>query len=82
MKRDQPTTPDEWLDEMRLAIADAREAGPFGDLTGQSAARIAPRRTEHGPRRPDVPGRGLRADHSGHADRQARGDVASEEDRL
>jgi len=23
MKRDQPTTPDEWLDEIRLAIADA-----------------------------------------------------------
>jgi hypothetical protein len=35
MKRDQPTTPDEWLDEIRLAIADARETGPFGDLIGQ-----------------------------------------------
>lgn len=35
MKRKQPTTPDEWLDEIRLAIADAQEAGPFGDLIGQ-----------------------------------------------
>ena len=35
MKRDQPTTPDEWLAEIRLAIADARETGPFGDLIGQ-----------------------------------------------
>ena len=34
MKREQPTTPDEWLDEIRLAIADAREAGPFGQLLG------------------------------------------------
>jgi len=34
MKRDQPTTPDEWLDEIRLAIADA--AGePFGRLTDE-----------------------------------------------
>ncbi len=36
MKRNQPTTPDEWLTEIRLAIADAREAGPFGDLIGES----------------------------------------------
>jgi hypothetical protein len=36
MKRNQPTTPDQWLDEIRQAIADAREAGPFGDLVGQS----------------------------------------------
>ena len=35
MKQDQPTTPDEWLAEIRLAIADARETGPFGDLIGQ-----------------------------------------------
>jgi hypothetical protein len=35
MKRDQPTTPDEWLAEIRLAIADARETKPFGLLTGQ-----------------------------------------------
>jgi hypothetical protein len=35
MKRDQPTTPDEWLDEIRLAIADARKTKPFGILTGQ-----------------------------------------------
>ena len=35
MKRDQPTTPDEWLDEIRLAIADARKTKPFGILTSQ-----------------------------------------------
>ena len=35
MKRDQPTTPDQWLDEIRLAIDDARQAKPFGLLTGQ-----------------------------------------------
>ena len=35
MKRTQPTTPDEWFDEIRLAIADARESKPFGLLTGQ-----------------------------------------------
>lgn len=35
MKRNQPTTPGEWLDEIRLAIADAQETGPFGDLIGQ-----------------------------------------------
>ena len=35
MKRDQPTTPAEWLDEIRLAIADARKTKPFGWLTGQ-----------------------------------------------
>jgi len=35
MKRDQPATPDEWLDEIKLAIADARETKPFGLLTGQ-----------------------------------------------
>ena len=34
MKRTQPTTPDEWFDEIRLAIADARESTPFGVLTG------------------------------------------------
>jgi len=34
MKRKQPTTPDEWFDEIRLAIADARESKPFGLLTG------------------------------------------------
>jgi hypothetical protein len=34
MKRDQPTSPDEWLSEIRLAIADA--AGePFGRLTDE-----------------------------------------------
>ncbi|MDA1052160.1 MAG: hypothetical protein O3C40_17010 [Planctomycetota bacterium] len=35
MKRDQPTTPAKWLDEIRRAIADARETKPFGWLTGQ-----------------------------------------------
>ena len=35
MKRDQPTTPDEWLAEIRWAIADARETKPFGLLVGQ-----------------------------------------------
>jgi hypothetical protein len=30
-----PTTPDEWLKEIKLAIADARETIPFGLLTGQ-----------------------------------------------
>jgi hypothetical protein len=35
MRQDQPTTPDEWLDEIRLAIADAREAEPIGELIGQ-----------------------------------------------
>ena len=35
MKRDQPTTPDEWLDEIKLAVADARETDPFGLLVGQ-----------------------------------------------
>lgn len=34
MKRKQPTTPDQWFDEIRLAIADARESRPFGLLTG------------------------------------------------
>ena len=35
MKRDQPGTPDEWLEEIRLAMADARNTKPFGLLTGQ-----------------------------------------------
>jgi hypothetical protein len=35
MKRDQPTTPDEWLDEIRLAIAEAKTTKPFGLLVGQ-----------------------------------------------
>ena len=35
MKRDQPTTPDEWLDEIRQAIADASKTKPFGLLVGQ-----------------------------------------------
>ena len=35
MKQRQPTTPDEWLDEIRQAIADAREAELFGELIGQ-----------------------------------------------
>jgi hypothetical protein len=36
MKRDQPTTPEEWLDEIRLAIDDARETGPFAEMIGES----------------------------------------------
>ena len=35
MKQKQPTTLDEWLDEIRQAIADAREAELFGELIGQ-----------------------------------------------
>ena len=35
MNRVQPTSPDEWLAEIRLAIADARETKPFGLLIGQ-----------------------------------------------
>ena len=35
MKHDQPKTPAQWLDEIRLAIADARKTKPFGILTGQ-----------------------------------------------
>ena len=32
---DKPTTPEEWLAEIRLAIADARKTKPFGLLVGQ-----------------------------------------------
>ena len=35
MKQNLPTTPDEWLAEIRLAIADARKTKPFGLLVGQ-----------------------------------------------
>jgi len=34
MKHSLPSTPEEWLQEIRLAIADATEAKPFGRLTG------------------------------------------------
>ena len=34
-KRALPTNQDEWLDEIKLAIADARKTKPFGLLTGQ-----------------------------------------------
>ena len=34
LKHDQPTTPDDWFDEIRRAIADARKTKPFGLLTG------------------------------------------------
>ena len=34
MKRPFPSTPAEWLDEIKLALADAREAKPFGPLVG------------------------------------------------
>lgn len=35
MKRPLPRTPDNWLKEIRLAIADAAEAKPFGRLIGE-----------------------------------------------
>jgi hypothetical protein len=35
MKHPLPKTPAEWLDEIKLAMADARKAKPFGLLTGQ-----------------------------------------------
>ena len=35
MNPDQPTTPEEWLDEIRLAVTDARKTKPFGLLVGQ-----------------------------------------------
>ena len=35
MPQSLPTTPDEWLDEIGRAIADARKTKPFGLLTGQ-----------------------------------------------
>ena len=34
MNRRLPRTPPEWLNEIRLAIKDAREAEPFGKLIG------------------------------------------------
>jgi hypothetical protein len=36
MKRPLPITPEEWLEEIELAVADANEAKPFGQLIGQS----------------------------------------------
>jgi hypothetical protein len=33
--RSLPSTPDAWLAEIKLAIADAQEAKPFGVLTGR-----------------------------------------------
>lgn len=36
IKRKQPTRPEKWLQEIWLAIADAREAIPFGELIGES----------------------------------------------
>ena len=35
MKRRLPTNPEEWLQEIRLAIADARKTKPFGILAGR-----------------------------------------------
>ena len=32
--RKLPTTPEQWLDDIRLAIADANDTKPFGILTG------------------------------------------------
>ncbi len=34
MKQPLPSTPEEWLEEIALAIADANETKPFGILTG------------------------------------------------
>jgi len=34
MKHSLPTTPEEWLQEINLAIADASDTKPFGILTG------------------------------------------------
>ena len=34
MKRPLPRTPAQWLKEIKLALADAREAKPFGPLVG------------------------------------------------
>lgn len=36
MKRPLPLTPSQWLKEIRLAIADANEAKPFGQIIGES----------------------------------------------
>lgn len=36
MKRPLPCTPAQWRDEIRLAIADASEAMPFGPLAGET----------------------------------------------
>ena len=36
MKRRLPRTPAQWLREIKLAIADARDAEPFGRLIGES----------------------------------------------
>ena len=35
MARSLPSTPEDWFQEIKLAIADAEEAKPFGALTGQ-----------------------------------------------
>jgi hypothetical protein len=47
MKRPLPKKPSEWLKEIRLAIADAVEAAPFGPLVGTEVTagnlfRLAP----------------------------------------
>lgn len=47
MKRSLPRTPVEWLDEIRLAIGDARSATPFGKLlrtsiTDRNLFQLAP----------------------------------------
>ena len=35
MKQSMPKSPEEWLEEIRRAIADARKSKPFGLLVGQ-----------------------------------------------
>jgi len=34
MKKPLPRTPAQWLDEIKMAIADAKEAKPLGPLVG------------------------------------------------
>lgn len=40
MKQNQPTSPEEWLDEIKLAIADARKTKPLGLLVGQRVTDV------------------------------------------
>ena len=42
IKRKQPTKPEKWLQEIRLAIADVQEAVPFGHLVGAPRKRSYP----------------------------------------
>lgn len=42
MKRDQPTTPDDWLDEIKLAIADASGDEPVDEDLEQHTSPSLP----------------------------------------